>query len=354
MMPQSVLPQFWKEKRVLVTGHTGFKGSWLALWLTQMGAQVSGFARPPATKPNLYTITALQNLVSPGFGDLQCYADIEAAVERTAPEIVLHLAAQPLVLHSVREPVETFATNVMGTINLLAALRKSPRLKVVLVVTTDKVYRNNNAPVPFRESDALGGRDPYSASKAATELATAAFAASYFEAQGVPVATARGGNVIGGGDFSEERLVPDIYRAVGTDGELVLRHPEAIRPWQHVLDCLCGYLTYAQQLHDGKDVPRAINFGPSAGEQIAVGTMANAMLEALGRSAQWRTDRPAASVEMQHLTLDCRLAHDVLGWTNQLPGMQAIRSTADWYLAFRNGEDMRAYTLASIEDFLTR
>lgn len=353
-MPQSVLPQFWKEKRVLLTGHTGFKGSWLALWLTQMGARVSGFARPPPTEPNLYTIAALQDLVSPGFGELQTYADVEAAVERTAPEIVLHLAAQPLVLKSVREPVETFASNVMGTINLLTALRKSPRLKVVLVVTTDKVYRNKNALVPFRESDALGGHDPYSASKAATELATAAFAASYFEPQGVSVATARGGNVIGGGDFSEERLVPDIYRAVATHGELLLRHPEAIRPWQHVLDCLCGYLTYAQQLHEGKTVPRTINFGPSAGEAITVATMANAMLEALGRSPQWRTHRHAASVEMQHLTLDCRLAHDVLGWKNQLSGMQAIRSTADWYLAFRNGEDMRAYTLASIEDFLTR
>ncbi|WLA68044.1 CDP-glucose 4,6-dehydratase [Bradyrhizobium diazoefficiens] len=353
-MPQSVLPQFWKDKRVLVTGHTGFKGSWLALWLTQMGAQVSGFARPPATEPNLYTIAALQNLVSPGFGDLQTYAEVEAAVERSAPEIVFHLAAQPLVLRSVREPVETFATNVMGTVNLLAALRKSPRLKVVLVVTTDKVYRNNNAPVPFRESDTLGGHDPYSASKAATELAAAAFATSYFEAQGVSVATARGGNVIGGGDFSEERLVPDIYRAVATNGELVLRHPEAIRPWQHVFDCLCGYLTYAQELHDGKNVPRAINFGPSAGEPIAVATMANAMLEALGRPPRWRADCPVASVEMQHLTLDSRLAHDVLGWSNQLPGMQAIQATADWYLAFRNGADMRAYTLASIEDFLTR
>lgn len=353
-MQQSVLPQFWKGKRVLVTGHSGFKGSWLALWLTHMGAQVSGFSRPPDTEPNLYTITELRNLVRPGFGDLQNYAEVEAAVERSDPEIVLHLAAQPLVLKSVREPVETFASNVMGTVNLLAALRKSPRLRVVLVVTTDKVYRNNNAPTSFRESDALGGHDPYSASKAATELVAAAFAGSYFEAQGVSVATARGGNVIGGGDFSEERLVPDIYRAVATNGELVLRHPEAIRPWQHVLDCLCGYLSYAQRLHDEKNVPRAINFGPSAGEPISVATMANTMLEALGEPPQWRADRPAASVEMQRLTLDCRLAHDVLGWSNQFAGMQAIQATADWYLAFRNGENMRAYTLASIEDFLTR
>ncbi|WP_247557860.1 CDP-glucose 4,6-dehydratase [Bradyrhizobium sp. 138] len=350
----TVLPQFWKGKRVLVTGHSGFKGSWLVLWLTRMGAQVSGFSRPPATEPNLYTIAEIHSLVCSGFGDLQTYADIEAAVVRSAPEIVIHLAAQPLVLKSVREPVETFASNVMGTVNLLAALRQSPRLKVVLVVTTDKVYRNNHVPIPFRESDALGGHDPYSASKAATELVAAAFADSYFQAQGVSVATARGGNVIGGGDFSEERLVPDIYRAVTTNGKLVLRHPEAIRPWQHVLDCLCGYLTYAQQLHDGRGLPRTVNFGPSAAEPIAVATMANAMLEALGRSPQWRVDRPASSVEMQHLTLDCRLAHDVLGWRNRLPGMQAVRATADWYLAFRNGEDMLAYTLASIDDFLTR
>jgi CDP-glucose 4,6-dehydratase len=240
----------------------------------------------------------------------------------------------------------------MGTVNLLDALREAPDLRAVLVITTDKVYQNSNSGRSFREDDPIGGYDPYSASKSAVELATSAYAHSFFEPRGVAVATARGGNVIGGGDFAIDRIVPDVYRAMKSGRELVLRHPNATRPWQHVLDCLFGYLLYAQSLAQRSGIPRALNFGPADDASASVTALVEAMQTAFGRKPQWRLDNPSAiSLEMQKLMLDSALARQTLGWQSRLIGPAAVRATADWYLAFDRGDDMSAYTLATIDNY---
>ena len=351
-MPAPVDHDFWDGKRVLLTGHTGFKGGWLALWLTSMGARVFGLALPTDTSPSFYALTNVADVVPGGIGDLRQPADVVAAVRAANPEIVIHLAAQSLLLASLREPAATFATNVMGTVNLLDALREAPDLRAVLVITTDKVYQNSNSGRSFREDDPIGGYDPYSASKSAAELATSAYAHSFFEPRGVAVATARGGNVIGGGDFATDRIVPDVYRAMKSGQELVLRHPNATRPWQHVLDCLFGYLLYAQSLAQRSGIPRALNFGPADDASASVVALVEAMQTAFGRKPQWRLENPSAiSLEMQKLVLDSALARQTLGWQNRLIGPAAVRATAEWYLAFDRGDDMSAYTLATIDDY---
>ena len=351
-MPAPVDHDFWDGKRVLLTGHTGFKGGWLALWLTSMGARVFGLALPTDTSPSFYALTNVADVVPGGIGDLRQPADVVAAVRAANPEIVIHLAAQSLLLASLREPAATFATNVMGTVNLLDALREAPDLRAVLVITSDKVYQNSNSGRSFREEDPIGGYDPYSASKSAAELATSAYAHSFFEPRGVAVATARGGNVIGGGDFAIDRIVPDVYRAMKSGQELVLRHPNATRPWQHVLDCLFGYLLYAQSLAQRSGIPRALNFGPADDASASVAALVEAMQTAFGRKPQWLLDNPSGiSLEMQKLVLDSALARQTLGWQNRLIGPAAVRATAEWYLAFDRGDDMSAYTLATIDDY---
>jgi CDP-glucose 4,6-dehydratase len=241
---------------------------------------------------------------------------------------------------------------VMGTVNLLDALREAPELRAILVITTDKVYQNSNAGRSFREDDPIGAHDPYSASKSAAELATSAYARAFFEPRGVAVATARGGNVIGGGDFAIDRIVPDVYRAMKSGQELVLRHPHATRPWQHVLDCLAGYLLYAQSLAQRRVIPRALNFGPADDASASVANLVEAMQTAFGRRPQWRLVEPSETLEMQRLVLDSALARQTLGWQNRLIGHAAVRATAEWYLAFDRGDNMSAYTLASIEDYI--
>jgi CDP-glucose 4,6-dehydratase len=343
---------FWHNRRVLLTGHTGFKGGWLALWLTSMGARVTGLALSPDTAPSFYALAGVANAVPGCIGDLRDPAVVSAVVKTARPEIVLHLAAQSLLLTSLSEPAATFATNVMGTVNLLDALRDAPDLRAILVITTDKVYQNSNTGRPFRESDPLGGHDPYSASKSAAELATSAYAHAFFEPLGVAVATARGGNVIGGGDFAPDRIVPDIYRAMRSGQELELRHPHATRPWQHVLDCLAGYLIYVQCLVQRGDIPRSLNFGPTDDAPVSVAALVEALQSALEGKPRWRLVAPAASLEMQALALDSTLARQSLGWQNRLIGPAAIRATAEWYLAFHRGGEMGTYTLTSIEDYL--
>jgi CDP-glucose 4,6-dehydratase len=343
---------FWRGKRVLLTGHTGFKGGWTAAMLAHLGAQVTGFALAPDTDPSLFKLADVTARVPEGFGDLRDPQAIDATVQKTKPQIVLHMAAQALVRRAVKEPVATFATNVMGTAHLLDALRAVEGLQAVLVVTSDKVYENPERGEPFREGDALGGHDPYAASKAAAEIVTASFARTWFEGRGIPVATARGGNVIGGGDFSADRIVPDIYRAMVGGHELVLRHPAATRPWQHVLDCVAGYLAYAQALAQRHDVPRALNFGPSGDAQIPVATLAAAMQEALGVKPGWRVVKSDEAPEMATLALDSTLARQSLGWSDRLVGEAAIRATADWYLAFTRGDDMAKLMTRTVEDYL--
>ncbi|ABS64956.1 CDP-glucose 4,6-dehydratase [Parvibaculum lavamentivorans DS-1] len=340
---------FWRGKRVLLTGHTGFKGSWAALWLSRLGADVTGFALEPDAEPNLFALARVGEAVHSHIGDLRDVEAVRRVVADADPQIVIHMAAQPLVRRSYADPVETFAVNVMGTVNLLQTLRTVNALQTVLVVTTDKVYENAEQGISFCEDDPLGGHDPYAASKAATELVAASYARSFFAARGVRLATARGGNVIGGGDFSEDRLVPDIWRALRKNEPLLLRNPEAARPWQHVLDCLCGYFTFVRGLADLPDAPAALNFGPPHDAPVlTVAELAGAVQAALGSGAMWQPAADRGPHEMATLEIDSRRARSLLGWRDQLAGAPCVQWLADWYRAFNMDSDMRAVTLDQI------
>ncbi|MFN4355709.1 CDP-glucose 4,6-dehydratase [Parvibaculum sp.] len=342
---------FWVGRRVLLTGHTGFKGAWASLWLSRMGAEVTGFALAPETEPNLFALAAIENSVRSHIGDLRDVAALRAAIDAADPEIVIHMAAQPLVRRSYAAPVDTFATNVMGTVNLLEALRGREALRAVLVVTTDKVYENAEQGVSFREEDPLGGHDPYSASKAAAEIVTSSYARSFFAEAGVRVATARGGNVIGGGDFSEDRLVPDIWRALRKGEPLVLRNPSAARPWQHVLDCLSGYFAYARGLSERADLPAALNFGPPPdAAPVTVAALAEAVQSALGGGG-WEPANDTGPHEMMALEIDSRRARACLGWKDRLAGEPCVAWLAEWYRALNVGADMREATFSQIAAF---
>lgn len=342
-------PAFWAGKRVLLTGHTGFKGAWAALWLSRLGADVTGLALAPDQRPALYDLAGVENQIAAShIADLRDLAAVEGALEGVAFDMVLHMAAQPIVRASVEDPVGTFATNVMGTAHLLQALRARPSLRAVLAVTSDKVYANAETGEAFAEGDALGGKDPYSASKAAAEIVTASFARSYFDKAGVPVATARGGNVIGGGDFSRDRIVPDLVRAARVQAPAVLRHPEATRPWQHVLDCVAGYLVYLEALAERAETPRAMNFGPTpGGPEVTVGALADRAVEALGAPA-WRHEPDPDSIEARTLGIDASQARTVLNFESRLHAPEAVAWTMDWYRRQDDGEDACALVLADI------
>ena len=330
---------FWRGKRVLLTGHTGFKGGWAAIWLRELGAEVTGLALAPDHEPSLCELAGIERVVAASQRvDLRDAAAVEAALAGEAFDLVLHMAAQPIVRTAVAQPVETFATNVMGTVHLLQALRAQASLQAVLAVTSDKVYANVEAGRAFEEGDALGGKDPYSASKAASEIAVQSFAKSYFEPAGVPLATARGGNVIGGGDFSRHRIVADIVRAARAQEPVVLRHPEATRPWQHVLDCVAGYLVYLQALASAPQAPRALNFGPRpGGVEVTVGELATLGVEALG-AKPWRHEPDPASMEARSLAIDAGLARRALGFESRFDAPAAVALTMDWYRRQANGE----------------
>lgn len=342
---------FWRGKRVLLTGHTGFKGSWAAIWLSTLGAEVTGVALAPDQTPSLFELARVEDLVRSRIVDIRDAAALQAELAGGRFDLVLHMAAQPIVRAAVEDPLGTFASNVMGTANLLQALRDQLELAAVLVVTSDKVYANTGEGRAFREGDALGGKDPYSASKAAAEIVTASFARSYFEARGVPVATARGGNVIGGGDFSRDRLVADIVRAARAGETVVLRHPEATRPWQHVLDCVAGYLTYLEALAQRSDAPRALNFGPRpGGREVRVGELASLGVEALG-ARPWRHEPDPASLEAATLAIDAGQAERTLGFTSRLDAPEAVSLTMDWYARQAAGADARGLCLEEIEGY---
>lgn len=329
---------FWSDQRVFLTGHTGFKGSWTARWLSRMGATQVGYAREPITTPALFPALDIPGLTSV-IGDICNPSPLSAAVKACDPTIAIHMAAQPLVRLSYREPTETYASNVMGTLNVLDALRLSaPNLKAVLVVTTDKVYRNDDSGHAFREDDALGGHDPYSSSKAACEEVVSCYRQSYYDEVGIPLVSARAGNVVGGGDWSEDRLVPDIWRAMVGGNPVELRNPLSVRPWQHVLDPVSGYLDYLEAIATGNwaDQPRALNFAPAADSPMTVQEVTETLGAALGIDKPWTLAEGAQPAEMKLLTLDASLAARSIGWKPKLTGRQAIEWTAEWMRRTQN------------------
>lgn len=345
---------FWSGKRVLLTGHTGFKGAWAGRWLAGQGARVTGLALPPEPGPNLFDMLGQGHLAASHLVDLRDLSAVEAVVRVGNPDLVLHMAAQPLVRLSYDDPVGTFGSNVMGTVHLLDALRRLARPRAILIVTSDKVYANDGSGRAYVETDRLGGHDPYSASKAATEIVAASFRDAYFAPMGIPLASARGGNVIGGGDYSADRLVPDIVRAMARNEPVTLRNPGATRPWQHVLDCLDGYFTYLAALAEGRDLPPALNFGPLAGAQsFTVAELTEALHKAMGRPATYQLDAATGPHEMAKLAIDPSRAGTVLNWHPRLDATAMLRLTADWYAAQAAGRDMAAVTdeqIASYQD----
>lgn len=345
---------FWRGRRVLVTGHTGFKGGWLALWLARMGAEVHGLALPPDTTPALHDLARVGTQVQGRMQDITDAAALARAVADIAPQVVFHLAAQPLVRLSHDEPLRTFATNVMGTANLLEACRGVPGLQAAVVVTTDKVYENREWVWPYRETDPLGGKDPYSASKSAAEMAVLAWRRSYFAALGVPVLTARGGNVIGGGDWSADRLVPDLFRALARGVPLEIRAPASVRPWQHALVLCHGYLDLAEAAIAGA-VPGegAWNFGPLPPDCVPVAELLD-RFAAVGVAPGVTVVPGDGKPESRMLALDSARARAELGWRPALDLAEAVDWTARWYLAAAAGADMQAETLAQIDAYAAR
>jgi CDP-glucose 4,6-dehydratase len=346
---------FWQGRRVLITGHTGFKGAWLWLWLRTLGARLTGYALAPATVPSLWEIVRA-DADPDGFSviaDVREPAYLRSAVEAADPQVVFHLAAQALVRESYSDPLGTFATNVLGTGALLQACRTLAGLECVVVVTSDKVYENAGTGRPFEEGDRLGGHDPYSASKAAAEILTQSFRDSFF-ADGPPVATARAGNVIGGGDWSADRLIPDCVRALESGRPVSLRYPDAVRPWQHVLEPLGGYLELARALvRSPGSAPRAVNFGPDAASFSSVRAVVEAFSARFDGKPGWEADRSAHPREAHALTLSSMLAERTLGWRPRLDIDRALLWTADWYRACAAGEDMLRFSEAQIAQYQT-
>ena len=347
-------PTFWRGKRVFLTGHTGFKGSWLALWLHRLGSQVTGFALPPETEPSLFVDADVGALVANHFTDVRDPIALTETMSAAAPEIVFHLAAQSLVRRSYREPVATFAVNVMGTAHVLEAVRSVPSVRAVVVVTTDKCYENSHSlGAAFREGDPLGGQDPYSGSKAAAEIVTAAYRSSYFAPSGgVRLATARAGNVIGGGDWAEDRLIPDLIRGWATGSATPIRYPDATRPWQHVLEPLAGYLRLGERLYEGDDgAAAAWNFGPDPAGVQRVRDVADGIVARLGPPAEWCHERGVHPNEAPLLCLDSTKARAELGWRPRWSFEQTLEHTARWYQRRQSARSVDAIREACMIDF---
>jgi len=343
-----VSPDFWRGKRVLLTGHTGFKGAWLALWLHRLGAQVTGISLPPTTTPSLFALAEVEGLCQSHFGDIRDADALATLIKAVQPEIVFHLAAQPLVRVSYREPLATFATNVLGTAHLLDALRGLDSVRVAVLVTTDKVYWNKEWPWPYRENDALGGRDPYSASKAACEIVIASYRDAFLSAQGMAVASARAGNVIGGGDWSEDRLIPDAIRAWQAGLSLDIRRPQALRPWQHVLDPLAGYLTLAHKLWEQPALADAFNFGPETSGSATVREVVELARTVYGECEVHYGDGMEGPHEAGLLALDVNKARVMLGVRPRWTLADAVWNTMAWYQAQHEGADARTLCLTEI------
>lgn len=348
---------FWQGKRVFVTGHTGFKGSWLCLWLQALGAKVTGFALPPNTTPNLFTVADVAKKMTSVFGDIKNFDAVKQAMDAADPEIILHLAAQPLVRYSYRNPVETYATNVMGTVHVLEAARTQKSVKSIVSVTSDKCYENKEWPWGYRENEPMGGYDPYSNSKGCAELVSAAYRSSYmnpenYAVHGIGLATARAGNVIGGGDWSEDRLVPDILRAIIKGEPVKIRSPRAIRPWQHVLEPINGYMLLAQKLHDSNgEYAEAWNFGPDDSDARNVAWITQLLVDEWGQGARFIIQEDTSIHEANYLKLDCSKAKTNLNWHAKWNAEIAISRIVDWHKAHINNENMHTYCLNEIADY---
>ena len=347
---------FWHDRSVLVTGHTGFKGGWLTTWLAEMGARVTGCALPPESEPSYFQLCALDRKIKSLFLDIRDLTSLDTLMRSAEPEIVFHLSAQALVRRSYRQPLETFATNVIGTANVLEAARESNSVRAIVIVTSDKCYENHELSNSYREEDPLGGRDPYSASKGCAEIVAAAYRRSFFDDPSCPVASAtvRAGNVIGGGDWAEDRLVPDAIRALCGRQPLALRHPGAIRPWQHVLEPLRGYLMLGERLcTEGKRWSGPWNFGPDDGDIVTTAGLVDGVFREWGAGSWRRFDQSDAPVEANTLRLDCAKARELLGWRPILNYQSMIKFTVDWYRRAlqAEGRDMFKYSVSQIRQY---
>lgn len=346
---------FWRGKRVFLTGHTGFKGSWLSLWLQHMGADTIGYALESPSSPSFFDVAMVADGMTSLRGDIRNLDDLSNALEKYQPEIVIHMAAQSLVRLSYREPVETYATNVMGSVHLLEAVRHCPSVQAVVMVTSDKCYENREWPWGYRECETMGGHDPYSNSKGCSELVTSAYRRSFFGAGGhlARVASARAGNVIGGGDWALDRLIPDMVRATEQGQPVSVRNPDAIRPWQHVLEPLSGYLTLAERLYEGdSSVCEGWNFGPRDDEAKPVRWIAERFTRLWGDGASWVQDHGNHPHEAHYLKLDCSKARAALGWTPRWSLEQALTHVVSWHRAHQQGTDMRRISLNQIDSYI--
>ena len=344
---------FWRDKRVFLTGHTGFKGGWLALWLQSMGAHVVGYALAPPTNPSLFEVARIGADMTSIIGDIRDLATLRAAFAKHQPEIVIHLAAQALVRHSYIDPVETYSTNVMGTVNVLEAVRNTDSVRAVVNVTTDKCYENREWVWSYRENEAMGGFDPYSSSKGCAELVTAAYRRSFFQPNGIALASARAGNVIGGGDWADDRLIPDFLRAIDAGATLKVRSPKSTRPWQHVLEPLSGYLRLAEYLFvEGNAFAEGWNFGPNDEDARPVSWIIERLAE-MQQGMKWQYDPAPQPHEAHYLKLDSSKAKIRLDWQARWRLQTALQKTLEWHQAWRNGEDMQAVTLSQIAQYQT-
>jgi CDP-glucose 4,6-dehydratase len=350
--------EFWRRRKVLITGHTGFKGSWLCLWLHRLGARVYGYSLPPPTNPSLYEQGAIGEVVDSITGDVREGPMVAAQIARIEPDVILHLAARSVVLEAYADPVETFSTNVVGTASVLNAVRGLRGKCAVVNVTTDKVYENRGWVWGYREDDILGGRDPYSSSKACAELVAGAFRQSYFSGDGqdgcqIGLTSARAGNVIGGGDWTPHQLIPDTIAALAKGEPVILRNPGAIRPWQHVLDCLSGYLTLAEALYrDPKEFAGGWNFGPTDADMQPVSRVVELLAAPWGVRQAWIRDTAAYSHESMELRLNSQKAERVLAWRGRLPLKTALEWTSDWFRQHFAGASARALCLSQIDDYM--
>ena len=352
----SVNPEFWNNKSIFLTGHTGFKGGWLSLWLNSMGAKVIGYALAPNTTPNLFDVLAIDSLIEKShIADIRDLATLQKAMSEARPDIVIHMAAQPLVRYSYANPVETYATNVMGTVHVLESTRTIESVRATVVVTTDKCYENREREAGYREDEAMGGVDPYSSSKGCAELVTSAYRQSYFSniKSMNTVASARAGNVIGGGDWSQDRLIPDAIKAFEANQPLMIRNPLATRPWQHVLEPLSGYLILAQALYEQSSAfASAWNFGPRDEDNRTVKEVIDLFISDWGSSARWEKEGSEQPHEANLLKLDCSKAHAQLDWTPKWNLEIAVQKIVEWQKAYQQKQNMREVSLAQINQYM--